>query len=158
VEAAVLERIDQIVVGASLGLAPVEASAEYEHYASSLVPYDALRLAQNLTLPFLGRTLLTVTGAESFLQLQEAALQTQLDLQAQFQAAVGEFTAVSAGAGYRQQDDSAGTPFPQWVLKAGVNVHWGLLTGSLGYEFRASRPNPSWQLEHTLRLLVRRDL
>jgi hypothetical protein len=151
--------LDQHLLGVSLDLAPLSLGAEYEHYGCALLPYDALRFQQSLSLPIAGRSLLTVQGAQSFLRLRETgAMQNQLELQAQYGLSLGDFATLTAAAGYRRQDET-GTPLLSlWTAKAGFGYRWGALSGALDYELRASATSGTDNWNHTARLSLAREL
>ena len=133
--------------------------AEYERYGSALLPYDALRFQQSLSLPIAGHSLLTVQGAQSFLRLRETgAMQNQLELQAQYGLNLGAFATLSAAAGYRRQAETGAPALSLWTAKTGLGYRRGAMAASLDYELRASDTAGTGNWNHIARLSLAREL
>lgn len=154
-----LDRLDQHLLGVSLDLAPLNLGAEYERYGSALLPYDALRFQQSLSLPVAGRSLLSVQGAQSFLRLLETgAMQNQLELQAQYGLNLGDFTTLSAAAGWRRQAETGAPVLSLWTAKAGLGYRRGALSAALEYQLRVTGTSGTGNWNHTARFSLARDL
>jgi hypothetical protein len=127
---------DDHVLGLGLSLLRVQAGAEYEHHGSSLLPYDALRGHQSLSLPIGARSLLGLQGSESLIRFSGPRLsQGFLEVTARYDLSAGQYLSLSAAGGCRLQGESGEALRPLWSAQAGADFHRGLLTASAGYEF-----------------------
>ena len=131
-----LDLTDDHVLGLGLSLPRVQASAEYEHHGSSLLPYDALRGRQSLSLPIGNRSLLGLQGSESLIRFSGPRLsQGFLEVSARYNLSAGQHLDLSAAGGCRLQGETAAALRPLWSAQAGADFHRGLLTASAKYAF-----------------------
>jgi hypothetical protein len=135
-EALSLDAVDDHVVGLALNLPPLACSAEYEHHGSSILPYDALRAQQDLSLPVAERSLIALQGVESLTHFSATDLsQGFVEVVARYSVSPAESLALSLAGGYRLQTETDTDARSLWSAQAGLDFRRGLLQAAARYEF-----------------------
>ncbi len=146
-----MEIVDDHQAGISLELPGVSCSLDYQHYGSSLLPYDALRLEQTLSLPIAAVHLVSLQGVQSLVWFPtQAQPQRFFEVVGHYSWAIGEAAAVSVGAGYRLQADPGAAAITTWSAEAGFDYNFAGMKFSLGYQFHLPSNGGIPQQDHTI--------
>jgi hypothetical protein len=142
----------------ALEIAPFTARVEYEHQGSSSLPYDSLRIEENLSWPFLPGSLASFQGVQSIVRFAPGRTQTFVELVARCTYAPTRSLGLSISGGLRLQGDGDGAlPAPAWSAEAGIDFHPGALELSAGYRFHGPGNVASLQ-DHAVFITMRREL
>jgi hypothetical protein len=152
-----LESIDDHRAGLALDLPPFSGSVEFEHYGSSALPYDSLRIQEGLSWHVTPGSLLSFQGVQSFVWFSPAEMQSFLELVARYSVTAAQSLDLSAAGGYRLHGD-AGSPSPSsvWSAEAGLDFHQGALKITAGYRFTGPG-NVASLLDHSLYVTMTRE-
>jgi hypothetical protein len=152
-----LELTDDHLLGLAFNLPPLQASAEYEHHGSSLLPHDALRGRQGLSLSIGRHSRLGLQGTEGFIRFASRNLsQGFLELTGRYSLSAGRYLTLSAAGGYRLQAETGRELSSLWSARAGLDFQRGLLLLATDYEYLGRAGGGGARQDHALSISLTR--
>lgn len=151
-----LELIDDHQAGLALDLGPFTGSIDYEHFGSSVLPYDSVRAQEGLSLPVTPGLRVSVQGVQGFVWFSPDQPQDFLELVARCNLTASQWLDMSVAGGYRLQADTGSSPSSEWSAEAGVDFHRGDLKVTAGYRFNGPG-SVSSRWDHSLFITMTRE-